>query len=167
MVSCDWIYHLFSHTNGCTDEPDKHSDEHNTTKCVSVYYTACKRSLLQLRMTSPDPPGIMFVEFFDEKFLPAMDKYIIIIPARPHCAQVKHLMRNWKLNEFGPNLPFLRCSYCVRNTWPITLSFVYFRVWRKQLLVECIASSSEEAVVRYMYVYYVIIIRLWLQVYLV
>ena len=27
-------------------------------------------------------------------------------------------------------------------------NILYFRVWRKQLLVECIASSSEEAVVR-------------------
>ena len=35
-------------------------------------------------------------------------------------------------------------------------NFVYFRVWRKQLLAECTASSSEEAVVRYMYIYVIV-----------
>ena len=28
------------------------------------------------------PPGTMFVEFFRKKYLPAMDKHIMVIPAR-------------------------------------------------------------------------------------
>ena len=40
--------------------------------------------------------------------------------------------------------------------------FCTFRVWRKHLLFECIASSSEEAVVRCVHIY-VIRIRLCLQ----
>ena len=45
---------------------------------VSVYCTASMRALLEWRMTSADPPGIMF---FEEKHMPAMDKYITVIPA--------------------------------------------------------------------------------------
>ena len=40
---------------------------------VSLYCTASKRTLLQWHMMSSDPPGIMFVEFFREKCLLAMD----------------------------------------------------------------------------------------------
>ena len=36
------------------------------------------------------PPGI-----FGEKYLLAMDKYIMVTSARPHCVQVKHPMRDW------------------------------------------------------------------------
>ena len=34
--------------------------------------------------------------------------------------------------------------------------FLQFRVWRKQLLAEYTASNSEEAVVRYMYIYVIV-----------
>ena len=51
-------------------------------------------ALLQWCLTSAYPPGIMFVEFFRKKYLPAMDKYIMVIPAYPRCVQGKHLMRN-------------------------------------------------------------------------
>ena len=54
------------------------------------------------------------------------------------------------------NIPILRCSCSVRNTWPIIICFLYFRVWRKLLLAEYTASSSEEAVVRYMYIYAIV-----------
>ena len=62
---------------------------------VSVYCTASKRTLLQWRITSAAPPGIMFVGFFRKKYLPATDKYRVVIPAHPHCVQVKHLMRKY------------------------------------------------------------------------
>ena len=37
--------------------------------------------------------SIMFVEFFDAKYLQATGKYIMVIPTCLHCVQVKHLMR--------------------------------------------------------------------------
>ena len=40
---------------------------------VSLYCTASKRVFYNGQMTSTDPPGIMFVEFFHKKYLPAMD----------------------------------------------------------------------------------------------
>ena len=43
------------------------------------YCTACKTILSQWRMTSTDPFGIMFVELFREKYLLAMDKYVMVI----------------------------------------------------------------------------------------
>ena len=43
---------------------------------------------------SVDPPDIMLVEFFCEKYLSAMDKYIIVVPAHLNWVQIKHLMRN-------------------------------------------------------------------------
>ena len=61
---------------------------------VSVYCTASKRTLVQWRVASADPSGIMFVEFFREKYLLAMDKCTMVKPAHPHCVQEKHLMRN-------------------------------------------------------------------------
>ena len=36
---------------------------------IFFYCIASKRTLLQWRMTSADPPGIMFVGFFHEKYL--------------------------------------------------------------------------------------------------
>ena len=61
---------------------------------VSLYCTASKGTLLQRHMTSTDPPGIMFAGFFGEKYLLAIAKYIMVTPARLHCVQGKHLMRN-------------------------------------------------------------------------
>ena len=49
------------------------------------YCTSSKRTLPQWHMASADPPGIMFVGFFREKCLPAMDKYIMIISVHLHC----------------------------------------------------------------------------------
>ena len=64
---------------------------------VSLYCTASKRKL-QWHTMSADPPDIMFVEFFHDYYLSAMDKYIMVIPARPHWVQKnnnkKRLMRN-------------------------------------------------------------------------
>ena len=54
-------------------------------------------------MTSADPPGITFVEFFHKKCLLAMDIYIMVIPAHPHCVQVNHASdEKVKINELGP-----------------------------------------------------------------
>ena len=61
---------------------------------VSFYCTVSKRTLLQRRMMGADPPDVMFVEFFCEKYLSAMDKYIMVILACPHWVQIKHLMSN-------------------------------------------------------------------------
>ena len=61
---------------------------------VSLYCTASKRTLLQWHITSVDTPTIVFVGFFHEKYLPAMNKYIMVIPAHLHCVQWKYLMRN-------------------------------------------------------------------------
>ena len=52
---------------------------------VSIYCTASIRAILEWCMMSTNPPGIMFVKFFDEKHVPAMDKYITVIPARIVC----------------------------------------------------------------------------------
>ena len=48
------------------------------------------------------PPCIMFVKFFHEKYLPAMGKYIIVIPTRLQCVAVeapdeKLKSTNWAL----------------------------------------------------------------------
>ena len=58
---------------------------------VSHDCTASKITLLQWCITSAALP-IIFVEFFYEKYLLAMDKYmyILVIPARLHHMQVKH-----------------------------------------------------------------------------
>ena len=61
---------------------------------MSLYCTASKRALLQWRIISIDPPDIMFVEFFCEKYLSAMGKYIMVISPCPDWVQIKHLMRN-------------------------------------------------------------------------
>ena len=56
----------------------------NTTLTnVSLYCTASKKNpILQWRMTSADPPVIRFI---CKKYLLAMDKYIMVIPARIVC----------------------------------------------------------------------------------
>ena len=65
---------------------------------MSAYCTATQRILLQWRITSAGPPGIMFVEFFHEtEYLPAIYGYYILHGARPHCVQVKHLLRNQQI----------------------------------------------------------------------
>ena len=53
---------------------------------MPVYCTASKRTLLEWCIMSPHPPCIIFVEFFDEKYLLAMDKYRVVglISAHPH-----------------------------------------------------------------------------------
>ena len=56
---------------------------------VSLYCTASKK-----KKKIVDPPTVMFVGFFHEKYLPAMNKYIMVIPPHPHCVQWKYLMRN-------------------------------------------------------------------------
>ena len=50
------------------------------------------KETLQWRMMSADPRGIMFVGFLHEKYLPAVAKYIIEIPARP-----------LKIHQLGPD----------------------------------------------------------------
>ena len=57
---------------------------------VFVYCAASKGTLLMWHITSADPPDIVFVELFRDKYLLAMDKYYS--PA--HTVQRKHLMRN-------------------------------------------------------------------------
>ena len=71
---------------------------------VSVYCTASERTLLKWLITSPDTPGIMFVEFFDKKYLSAMDEYIMVIPACPYSAlyAVKAPDEKLQINELGP-----------------------------------------------------------------
>ena len=44
---------------------------------VSVYCIASKRDLSTMVLVSADPPGIMFVGFFCEKYLLVIAKYII------------------------------------------------------------------------------------------
>ena len=54
----------------------------NVTLINTFFYcTASKRALLQWRMASVDPSGIMFVGFFGEKYLLAIAKCIMVIPA--------------------------------------------------------------------------------------
>ena len=76
---------------------------------MSVYCTASKRTLLERCIMSIDPPDIVF---FCEKYLLAMDKYIMVIPARPHWVQIKHLIKNLKNNELGPNVCILTTCDC-------------------------------------------------------
>lgn len=45
---------------------------------------------------STDPPATMFMNFFGEKYLLAMDKHVMVIPTCLLCAQVKHMMGNEK-----------------------------------------------------------------------
>ena len=72
------------------NKPDKHSDEPNANKRVCLLYST-KRAYLQWCIMSTDPPGI---KFFHEKYLLAMDKYIMVIPTHLHCMLGKHLMTN-------------------------------------------------------------------------
>ena len=58
---------------------------------IIITLTASKRVFLHWHVTRSDLPGIMFVKFFGEKYLP---EYIMRISACTHCVQVKHLMRN-------------------------------------------------------------------------
>ena len=51
----------------------------------SVYCTTSKRAPLQWRIRSADPTGIMFFH--------AIDKYVMVIPAHPHCLQVKQKLK--------------------------------------------------------------------------
>ena len=69
---------------------------------VSVY-RASKITLLQWRTASADPSGIMSPKFFREKYLPAVDKYIMVIPARQRCVHAgKTPDGKLKINELGP-----------------------------------------------------------------
>ena len=65
-------------------ELDKRNDERNANKDP--------KETLQWCMMSADPPGIMFVGFLHEKYLPAVAKYIIEIPGRP-----------LKIHQLGPD----------------------------------------------------------------
>ena len=68
---------------------------------MSLYCTASKRTLLQQRIMSVDPPDIMFVEFFHEKYLLAMDKYIMV--TRPPALDAdKTPDEKLKINKLGP-----------------------------------------------------------------
>ena len=55
---------------------------------------AFQKTLLERHVMSADPPDIVFVEFFREKYLSAKDKYIMVIHAHPHWVQIKHTMRS-------------------------------------------------------------------------
>ena len=59
-------------------------------------------ALLQWCLTSAYPPGTMFVEFFCKKYLPAMDKYIMVIPGRLIVCRGKALDEKLKINKLGP-----------------------------------------------------------------
>ena len=69
------------------------------------------------RITSADPPDIVFVEFFREKYLLAMDKYInygnICPPAL--CAGEAPDEKLKKINELGPFIVYflISCTACV------------------------------------------------------
>ena len=68
---------------------------------VSLYCTASKRTLLQWRMMSSDPPGIMFVEFFREtEYLLAMDNGNTHPPTQ---GADKTPDEKLKINKLGPN----------------------------------------------------------------
>ena len=84
---------------------DKCSDDAIPTN-VSHYCPASKSTLLQQRIMSIDPPDIMFIEFFCEKYPLAMDEDIMVIPACLHWVWIEHLMRNWK-KKLGPNVCIL------------------------------------------------------------
>ena len=66
-------------------------DEHNTNKCVSTAQHQNEPFYIQWHMMNTAPLDIMF---FCEKYLLAMDEYIVVIPAHLHWVQIKHLMRN-------------------------------------------------------------------------
>ena len=66
---------------------------------ASVYCTASKRILLHWHITSIDPPGIMFVKFFCEKYLLDMLN-IMVIPACAGKAPDEKL----KINELWPSM---------------------------------------------------------------
>ena len=83
---------------------------------VSVYCTASRRTLLQWRITSADPQGITFVEFFREKYLLATDKYTI--PARPHCMQGTR----WETKNQQIGALYLLCTYKCIPTSSLTAS---------------------------------------------
>ena len=51
------------------NKPDKHNDERNANKHVSIL-----KNPSEMVQTSVNPLGIMFVEFFCEKYLLDMDK---------------------------------------------------------------------------------------------
>ena len=84
---------IFSHTN---DVVTNLISVVMNVMLINMFFhcTASKRTLLQWRMASANPPGIIFVGFFGEKYLLGIAKCIMVIPACPHCVQGKHLMRN-------------------------------------------------------------------------
>ena len=47
----------------------------------------------------------MLVKFFGDKYLAAIDEYIMVIPACPHCVHAGKVSdEKLKVNELGPNV---------------------------------------------------------------
>ena len=67
---------------------------------VSVYCTASKRILLHWHITSVDPPGIMFVKFFCEKYLLDMHKH----NGNTHLPTLCAGEATVKINKLWPNV---------------------------------------------------------------
>ena len=71
-------------------------------------------------MTSADPPGIVFVGFFLEKYLLAIAKYIMVIPARP-----PSLCEGEAPDEKSTNWVLMSvCNYSVPPSHALMLIFV-------------------------------------------
>ena len=71
------------------------------TKCVSLMHSI-QKALLQCRIMSADPSGVIFAEFFREKYPPTMDKYIMVVHVG-HIVCSKAPDDKLKMNELEPN----------------------------------------------------------------
>ena len=66
-----------------SDRCHEHSDEHNTNKHGHLVHSIQKNCFTM----SADPTATMVVNFFHEKYLPALDKFTMVIPTHPHDVQ--------------------------------------------------------------------------------
>ena len=63
----------------------------------------------------------MFVEFFCEKYLLAMDKYIMVIPRPPALCAGEAPDKKLNINDLGPYMLILKVSSTVLVKFPITV----------------------------------------------
>ena len=97
LQSCYHHLFLFAHISDIKQTSDRHHehrDEGIANKHASIMYSIQKNPSTMADKISTDHPANKFVNFFHEKYMLAVYKYVMVTPACPHCVQGKHLMRN-------------------------------------------------------------------------
>ena len=69
-------------------------DECIANQHVCVVYSLQKNPSTMADKINTDHLATTFVNFFREKYMLAMYKYVMVIPTHLHCVQGKHLIRN-------------------------------------------------------------------------